>query len=148
MIFPFPSHISPLRLRKGVRGMVVVCLPACRPRATPCIPCEHRFARSRPLTQAKGMVASPLFPSHPLWIPPEWRVLNHDCHDGGMIAVIFPSRPLWIPAYAGMTCVRGNGGGRFPPSRSVRGLGGCWLSLGFGVLCCRDGSVGYGNCGV
>ena len=32
------------------------------PRAAPCIPCEHRFARSRPLTQAKGRVHSPILP--------------------------------------------------------------------------------------
>ena len=29
--------------------------------------------------------------------------VNHDCHDGVMIAMIFPSLPLWIPACAGMT---------------------------------------------
>ena len=37
-------------------------------------------------------------------------LLNHDCHDGGKIAMIFPSLPLWMgirsaeaSAFVGMT---------------------------------------------
>ena len=42
------------------------------------------------------------------------EILNHDCRDGGKIAMIFPSLPLWIPACAGMTleiprCAKGGG---------------------------------------
>ena len=37
----------PFAERKGVRGML-------QPHTAPCIPRSHRFAPSRPLTQAKG----------------------------------------------------------------------------------------------
>ena len=47
-------------------------------------------------------------------------VVHHGNHSP-IMAIMVQRVPLWIPACAGMTAERGI----FPPSRSVRGLGGC-----------------------
>ena len=95
---PFPLR-APHVIPSGARNLPPSCnvrgLGGCFPAFLPChlpapiIPCEHRSASSRPLTQAKGTTPFPL--------------RAHPCHS--------------------------ERSEESPPSRSVRGLGGCFLRI-------------------
>ena len=123
----------------GCSGMcgVQVVVDEDDPIPSACIPCEIRFALSRPLRKAKGRISPPPpfvphfrpFPltRNRLLISPWEGAVHSLTYDGFTVRSRAPSpcreRPLWIPAFAGMTVIvhspLGGGGERDHPPTAL-----------------------------